>query len=109
MFKNRKMRSLITDSGREDTEFLLITNNNIQAISKNELISLKNNSPDLKDRTVIIPLYMGKMTEQQKKELDAQKTSGKKIKKKMPKGCAAASVIGSVVYVVVLIVALLAR
>jgi hypothetical protein len=38
-FKDGKMKSLITDNGRADGEFLLITNNNISFINKNQLSS----------------------------------------------------------------------
>ena len=38
-YKDGKMKSAISDNGRSDAEFLLITNNNIEFITKNQLSS----------------------------------------------------------------------
>lgn len=42
LFQDDKVSSLITSRGREDAEHLLLTNNNIQLISKQQLVTLQN-------------------------------------------------------------------
>lgn len=41
--KDGKIKSMITDAGRQDAEFLMLTINNIQVISRDELITLQKN------------------------------------------------------------------
>ncbi|HAW51548.1 MAG TPA: hypothetical protein DCX54_04345 [Flavobacteriales bacterium] len=41
LFEDDKVASLITDHGREDAEILMVTSNNLQLISKDDLVSLK--------------------------------------------------------------------
>ncbi|MFH0892838.1 MAG: hypothetical protein V2A54_00245 [Bacteroidota bacterium] len=40
LLKDGKVKSMVTDAGREDAQYLLLTNNNIQTISKEELVTL---------------------------------------------------------------------
>lgn len=44
LFKDGKLSSLITNSGRDDAEMLLLINNNIQLISREELVTLSKQS-----------------------------------------------------------------
>jgi hypothetical protein len=43
LFKDDKMASLITDNGRQDAERLIIVNNNLQLISKEDLVNISYN------------------------------------------------------------------
>ena len=43
LFKDDKMASLITDHGRQDAERLIIVNNNLQLISKEDLVNISYN------------------------------------------------------------------
>ncbi|MEQ8325111.1 MAG: hypothetical protein RIC15_06190 [Vicingaceae bacterium] len=46
LFEDDKVASLITDHGREDAEWLMITNNNLQLIAKEDLVNLKYSHAD---------------------------------------------------------------
>jgi len=94
LFQDDKVSSLITSRGREDAEHLLLTNNNIQLISKQQLVSLQNNNdPDLLildekgsinkvnmpiksgvNKSVIIP-FSEKSAKQKSPETQVQKTN----------------------------------
>lgn len=41
LFEDDKMAGLITDIGREDAEILMIVNNNLQLVAKNDLVNMR--------------------------------------------------------------------
>jgi hypothetical protein len=93
-FKDGKMSSLITNNGRKDAEFLMLTNNNLRFITKDNLMSLQKQLGDVyllnknnemqkiksaedstKSRSVIVPAKR-ELNIQEKSETKKEKSSG---------------------------------